>query len=954
MPNFSDNMHFRHSWRPYQERVLQRAQQHLRDGRLHIVAPPGSGKTVLGLELARLIGKPMLVLCPTLAVREQWGERLVQDFLAGEQPEWLSFNLSAPGKVTISTYQALHSAVRKGEGLLKNLLAQGVRTLVADECHHLQKAWWGSLIQLTKTLEPQLVALTATPPYDVSAFEWQRYTELCGPIDEEISVPELIAAQNLCPHQDYIWFTLPEEAERSTLQAFRRQIDDFLEMLPHRFELREAVKQHPWLREPEAHLEAIYENPAYFSALLIVLEGIGGVAPATAIGIIGADDSVIPGMTMEWLEYFLNEALFRDDYFQALQQEEWMQQLERQLRRAGAIEQKRAYLLEPPRLSRTVRNSLSKLDAIEAIVRLEYEAMRDQLRMAILTDNIRPEALPKSKLEPPPIKKIGAIPIFELLRRTFPIELELGVLTGSLVILPRTAKAGLAALLEQSGLPGNAIRMRPLPHDENYFLVEAHGTVDSLLTGLVTALFSRGELSVLIGTTALLGEGWDAPSINTLVLATVVGSFVLSNQIRGRAIRIQPGQADKTANIWHLACIDNYHPQGGQDWLNLRRRFRSFTGPSFEPNPTVENGVGRFHLPDFPYEPVLAGQLNDRMAVYARNRQRLKREWHVAISNGVQMAEEITLPVAHSPRYQRTVRAFQTGAARLGRQQLSGFFRFYGLLPFLAVALSGLTIFFFQALPLGMILASGGAIGAVLALLGWIRLGSPLSLLEMARQLDGNGRFRRQWIGYSFLILLIALGFGIGPGVGAVLLYLCSAGLLFCFWYALGGNTRAFQTWRYSGSLANSGRFLEAAGRAILKSMEHLNLLASPPRQVQVKMIEEENGLPGCYLSGASLLEERLFLQALEEFFNPVDNPRYLLAIEYEPDEGQRFIQFYAVPSVFGQRRSDAEIFLEQWEKQPAQHRLHYTRTFEGRRLLLRARAQSLGGPAAERRSTWR
>lgn len=954
MPDFLENMRFRHSWRPYQARVLQQAQQHLRDGRLHIVAPPGSGKTVLGLELARLIGNPMLILCPTLAVRGQWGERLAQDFLAGEQPEWLSFNLSAPGKVTISTYQALHSAVRKGEGLLENLLALGVKTLVADECHHLQKAWWGSLTQLTKTLKPQLVALTATPPYDVSAFEWQRYTELCGPIDEEISVPELIAANNLCPHQDYIWFTLPEEAERPALQDFRQQIDGFLEMLPHRFELREAIKQHPWLREPEAHLEAIYENPAYFSALLIVLEGIGGVAPATAIGIIGADDAVIPDMTMEWLEYFLNEALFRDDHFQALQEEEWIQQLERQLRRAGAIEQKHVYLLEPPRLSRTVRNSLSKLDAIEAIVRLEHESLGDQLRMAILTDYIRPEALPKSKLEPPPIKKIGAVPIFELLRRAFPIELELGVLTGSMVILPRTAKAGLATLLKEKGLPETAIRLRPLPHDENYFLVEADGTVASLLTGLVTALFSRGELSVLIGTTALLGEGWDAPAVNTLVLATVVGSFVLSNQIRGRAIRIQPGQADKTANIWHLACIDNFHPQGGQDWLNLRRRFRSFTGPSFEPQPAVENGVGRFHLPDFPYDAGRVGQLNAQMAAHARSRQRLRREWEAAIKKGVQMAEEITLPVERSPRYQRTVQAFQTGAARLGRQQLSGFLRFYGSLPFLAVAISALTIFFFQALPLEMILASGGAIGAVLALLGWIRLGSPLSLLEMARQLDGDGRFRRQWIGYSSLIFLIALGFGMAAGAGAVLLYLCSTGLLFCFWYAFGGNARAFQTWRYSCSLANSGRFLETAGRAILQSMEHLNLLASPPRQVQIKMTDEKNGPPGCYLSGASLLEERLFIQALEEFFNPVDNPRYLLAMEYEPDEGQRFIQFYAVPSVFGQRRSDAEVFLEQWKKQPAQHHLHYTRTFEGRRLLLQARAQSLGGPAAERRSAWR
>ena len=47
-----------------------------------------------------------------------------------------------------------------------------------------------------------IVALTATPPYDVSPFEWQPYEELCGPVDAEVSVPELVLEGDLCPHQD--------------------------------------------------------------------------------------------------------------------------------------------------------------------------------------------------------------------------------------------------------------------------------------------------------------------------------------------------------------------------------------------------------------------------------------------------------------------------------------------------------------------------------------------------------------------------------------------------------------------------------------------------------------------------------------------------------------------------------------------------------------------------------
>ena len=43
-----------------------------------------------------------------------------------------------------------------------------------------------------------IIALTATPPYDVSPFE----SQLCGPVDAEVSVPELVLESDLCPHQD--------------------------------------------------------------------------------------------------------------------------------------------------------------------------------------------------------------------------------------------------------------------------------------------------------------------------------------------------------------------------------------------------------------------------------------------------------------------------------------------------------------------------------------------------------------------------------------------------------------------------------------------------------------------------------------------------------------------------------------------------------------------------------
>ena len=49
-----------------------------------------------------------------------------------------------------------------------------------------------------------VIALTATPPYDSTAGQWKRYTDLCGPIDEEIFTRKLVREGSLCPHEDYV------------------------------------------------------------------------------------------------------------------------------------------------------------------------------------------------------------------------------------------------------------------------------------------------------------------------------------------------------------------------------------------------------------------------------------------------------------------------------------------------------------------------------------------------------------------------------------------------------------------------------------------------------------------------------------------------------------------------------------------------------------------------------
>ena len=196
----------------------------LNQGKFHLVAPPGSGKTILGLELMRKLDRKTLILAPTLVIREQWIERLIQDFGAEMGSNWISRDLHDPASLTVCTYQALHQAWKTNPEVITQLQLAEIETLIVDECHHLQKEWWKPLINLKKELNPLLIALTATPPYDVSNFEWARYRELCGDIDEIIYTPELVAAGDLCPHQDYLYLCMPPDVASRELQDFHQAV----------------------------------------------------------------------------------------------------------------------------------------------------------------------------------------------------------------------------------------------------------------------------------------------------------------------------------------------------------------------------------------------------------------------------------------------------------------------------------------------------------------------------------------------------------------------------------------------------------------------------------------------------------------------------------------------------------------------------------------------------------
>jgi superfamily II DNA or RNA helicase len=891
---FPQEIQFRFPWRTYQARVLAESQEHLADNHLHIVAAPGSGKTVLGLEVIRRLDKPALVLVPTLTLRDQWIDRFIHLFLpeGSACPDWISTSIRNPGLLTVATYQALHVAYagkahaeddetaeeENGEdpagdetetlsagdpNILAQLCQHGIGTIVVDEAHHLRTEWWRTL-QATQEAMPAatVVALTATPPYDVSPFEWQRYKQFCGPIDCEVPVPELVQTGDLCPHQDYIYFSLPSPDELASIRTVREAIGAFVVSLDTNTAFSDAISHHPWLTDTETHLEAILDAPDYFSSMVIFLNHLGLPVAGKARKVLGVATKDLPALNLEWLEILLTNVLFNDrDAFK--EYEKTLAELERILHRIGAIERRKVMLRTTSKIEKSLRASVSKLDSIVAIVGQEQASLGDNLRLVILTDYIRADDLPEAGEAASAPARIGVAPIFERIRRCG-TKVRLGALSGSLVIIPQTAHARMMQLAVEMGIAPEGIKCAPLAHDPSYLRLRFATTEQDKVVRMMTDLFSAGEITVLVGTKSLLGEGWDAPSINCLILASFVGSYMLSNQMRGRAIRTQRGNPDKTANIWHLVCIEPNAKAPSEDYLTLKRRFQAFLGVAFD-IPIIENGMVRLgitHPPNAEEMPLL----NQQMAAHAADRAALREQWQKALVRGAKMrlVEELRMASEFVPRgflFTKTIQAL-----------------------------------FWEAIFLGAYVAS-----------------------------QTNGDISYNLSGGRPIIICVGLLLGAlaaAPGLIKALYLLI----------------------RY-GSVNGS---LKQIGETTLRALQYAGLISNAAGKLQVVVKPAEQGTVFCSLSGGTSREKSVYLDALQEVLGPLDNPRYIISRHSLLWRLAR-VDYHAIPGPIAQKKDWAEYFARIWQRFVGPAELIYTRTLEGRRILLKARTRSLSNAFRER-----
>jgi len=623
---------FNHEFRDYQKRALDEVHKYMQDDKIHIVAAPGAGKTILALQLLIEIGKNALILVPTVALREQWVERFCEDFADKvDVTGILSNDLKNLKPLTVATYQSLHTHYKAEHlELLKLIKAQKIGLIILDEAHHLKASWCKTLDEVLKYFgNIKVISLTATPPYDVSNSEWQKYIELCGEIDAEIMIPELVNEGNLCPHQDYVYFNFPSQEQLGKIESYREERNDLFSRLCQSNELATAVSLNPGIINLEDRIDYFLNNFEYYISIRSFLK-YRGIPVSEQLT---KDEAVIPKFNIRFMEILLTNCLFADKnsykdfagYFK---------EIKRELNEIGAIHESQVSLVNSQKTKTLITQNIGKLNSINAIIANEYQAMQDRLKLVVITDYIREDIYEVA--EDKEINVLGVIPIFKSIRNRHKEDINIAVLTGSIVIIPTATKAALKNICHERKIA--EVETIELAYDFDYCEVHFSEKNRKYMVAIITELFEKQNIQVLVGTAALIGEGWDAPFVNTLVMATFISSFVTSNQIRGRAIRIDKKDTNKTANIWHLVCLCQASKEKynlGVDYEIARKRFEAFEGVSLAES-RIDRGIERLGIKEKGSKTLAeVADINERMMQVAARRDRMKEMWLAALRNYV-------------------------------------------------------------------------------------------------------------------------------------------------------------------------------------------------------------------------------------------------------------------------------------------------------------------------------
>ncbi|AMT95044.1 hypothetical protein A2T55_16090 [Brevibacterium linens] len=943
-----------------------------------IVLPPGAGKTRVGVEhaihlLDRNLIERVVAFGPNAAIQGQWAEEwnrlgedrppagstrdLTQAFTALTYQSLAVFDTDREGvdheEGTRSTDQVgepddrstdngnpgpdgtlLDSLAPGGRALVDSLVAAGPTLLILDECHHLLEVW-GRLLSDLLALLPGVwvLGLTATPPATMSSRQRELVTDLFSAIRYSASIPALVKEGDLVPFADLVWVTEPTREERDWLSARAERHTEFitgildpgqgtiglLEWVDRRFlgDRAESVSWQSMSRQRPELCDA---------ALRLHYAGLLRLPPGARLGEHhrrDPDPDDWARLIEDWMRHRL---LVSDD----ASDQDLAEEIRRRLPAIGYRWTRHGIVAGRSPIDRVLSHSAAKPRACVDIVAAEATTLGDHLRMLVLCDFESATATLAADIRDVLDERSGSalLTLETLAHDAQTAHLKPMLVSGRTVAGPPDVLHKLIEFIsaDNAGLAGRLSVTDP---------VAGVSRIDGRWTSrdwvpYVTSFYASGLTQVLIGTRALLGEGWDAPAVTGLIDLTSATTPTAVTQTRGRALREDPRWADKVALNWTVVCISPDHPRGGQDWNRLVRKHDGFFGT--DSSGEIVDGVAHIDPVFSPFHPPEddIDAINARMTRRSQSRAEVAERWQV----GADYRDEEVRSV-------RIVAAVGDGAVSdSGRAEIVD----------------------------SSDREAGARTDAVPDIAG--AEADVEGIIPMPRHRDGDpGKILPFTLRTPLVIvwaavgLLIAAAAVLSNGVAAWVFGLIAAGLLVSLPAVL--TVAGLRRQRVYGATPT---IAQIAG-ALAEALQILGLSGSGADAV--RMTIDVRGALRCHLD-ADPASAEVFALALDEAVSPIGDPRYLLPCWRLPSRADGLRGWLTqmrwgigaaqkadpiwvgVPTVLGTKKERAVTFAAAWNTWVGGGNPIYTRNPDGAGILAAVRGGDPWGMTAVLRMSWR
>ena len=138
---------------------------------------------------------------------------------------------------------------------------------------------------------------------------------------------------------------------------------------------------------------------------------------------------------------------------------------------------------------------------------------------------------------------------------------------------------------------------------------------------------------------------------------------------------------------------------------------------------------------------------------------------------------------------------------------------------------------------------------------------------------------------------------------------------------------------------------LQSVAKVVVKSLCDTNLIKTEYKNIKIRALEQKDDVNvELSIEGVTPHENTIIINSLDEIFSYVESQRYIIV-----NNKKKVLTYYNVPSILSTRKELAEVYHRNWCKYIGYCELVYTKTVQGRKILIEARRKSFDYTSVDR-----